>query len=61
MTTILDKDIDLWTAFVEDAEYRVRNAPVDCEAKLIQELHLIRKVRDSMAELLDFKQLKQWP
>jgi hypothetical protein len=61
MTTILDKDIDLWAAFVEDAESRVRNAPVDYEAKLIQELHLIRKVRDLMAELLDFKQLKQWP
>jgi len=59
--TILDKDIELWTAFVENCELHVRNALVKNEARLIQELHLTRNVRDAMLELAEFQKLKQWP
>lgn len=48
---ILDKEIDLWTAFVEHTEFHLRNASLCHEPRLRKELFANRKVLEAMKEL----------
>lgn len=49
--TILDKEIDLWTAFCEEALRKVRHATVNQEPHLIKLHEANKRVLEAMLEL----------
>lgn len=51
---IIDEHVNLWQAFVENKENRLRNCMPHEEAKTIQELHLTRQVLDGLMNLQMF-------
>jgi hypothetical protein len=60
---IIDQEIDLWTAFVEDREFHLRNASLCHEPRLRKELMANRKVLEAMLELkalLDDEKKNEW-
>ncbi len=51
MNTILDKDIDLWTAFVEQWNFRVKRAIPGNEKNIMKLRDAHKEVLDAMREL----------
>lgn len=48
MTTILDREIDMWTGFVEGCSRKIRNCPPSKENELIKIREAHQRVLDAM-------------
>ena len=53
--TILEQDLELWGALIENKEFQARNAMDDKGSRLIIELHLTHEVRNAMLRLKAFQ------